>query len=74
MFAVMSDLRRKAFMNPNIQVIRVELEGEEPVREALSSITAFREGRESWSIGAGACAWFLHGSSKAGVRLIHLSR
>ena len=32
-FAVVSDLRRKAPLNPNIQVIRVELEGDEPVRE-----------------------------------------
>ena len=32
-FALVSDLRRKARLNPNIRVIRVELEGEEPVRE-----------------------------------------
>ncbi|MBI3028545.1 MAG: SRPBCC family protein [Candidatus Rokubacteria bacterium] len=32
-FALVSDLRRKAGLNPNVRVIRVELEGEEPVRE-----------------------------------------
>jgi hypothetical protein len=32
-FALVSDLRRKARLNPNIEVIRVELEGEEPVGE-----------------------------------------
>ena len=32
-FALVSDLRRKAGLNPNIQVIRVELESDEPVRE-----------------------------------------
>ena len=37
-FALISDLRVKARLNPNIQVIRVELEGGEPVREG----SAFR--------------------------------
>jgi hypothetical protein len=32
-FALVSDLRRKARLNPNIEVIRVDLEGDEPVRE-----------------------------------------
>ena len=32
-YAVISDLRRKAMLNPNVQVIRIELEGGEPVRE-----------------------------------------
>jgi Polyketide cyclase / dehydrase and lipid transport len=43
-FAVISDLRRKAFMNPNIQVIRVELEGEEPVREGSVFYHRFQRG------------------------------
>ena len=32
-FDLVSDLRRKARLNPNIQVIRIDLEGGEPVRE-----------------------------------------
>ena len=32
-FALASDLRRKARLNPNIEVIRIDLEGDEPVRE-----------------------------------------
>ena len=32
-FALVSDLRRKARLNPNIEVVRIELEGDEPVRE-----------------------------------------
>ena len=32
-FNLVSDLRRKASLNPNIQVIRVELEGEPTIRE-----------------------------------------
>jgi hypothetical protein len=31
-FALVSDLRRKARLNPNIRVIRIDLEGEEPIR------------------------------------------
>ena len=30
---IASDLRRKARLNPNIEVIRIDLEGDEPVRE-----------------------------------------
>src|SRR6266508_3532256 len=43
-FAVVSDLRRKAFLNPNIQVIRVELESEEPVREGSVFYHRFQRG------------------------------
>jgi hypothetical protein len=43
-FAVVSDLRRKALLNPNIQVIRVELEGEEPVREGSIFYHRFQRG------------------------------
>ena len=43
-FAVVSDLRRKARLNPNIQVIRVELEGEEPVREGSVFYHRFHRG------------------------------
>jgi Polyketide cyclase / dehydrase and lipid transport len=43
-FAVVSDLRRKARLNPNIQVIRVELEGEEPVREGSVFYHRFQRG------------------------------
>jgi hypothetical protein len=43
-FALVSDLRRKARLNPNIEVIRVELEGEEPVREGLMFADRFRKG------------------------------
>src|SRR5499433_2485034 len=43
-FAVVSDLRRKAQLNPNIQVIRVELEGEEPVREGSVFYHRFQRG------------------------------
>jgi len=44
-FAVMSDLRRKALLNPNIHVIRVELEGGEPVREGSVFHHRFQKGR-----------------------------
>jgi Polyketide cyclase / dehydrase and lipid transport len=43
-FAVVSDLRRKALLNPNIQVIRVDLEGEEPVREGSVFYHRFQKG------------------------------
>jgi Polyketide cyclase / dehydrase and lipid transport len=43
-FAVVSDLRRKAPLNPNIQVIRVELEGEEPVWEGSVFYHRFHRG------------------------------
>jgi hypothetical protein len=43
-FAVVSDLRHKARLNPNIQVIRVELEGEEPVREGSVFYHRFHRG------------------------------
>jgi hypothetical protein len=43
-FALVSDLRRKAFLNPNIQVIRVELEGAEPVREGSVFYHRFHKG------------------------------
>lgn len=43
MFAVVSDLRLKARLNPNIEVIRVELEGEEPVREGSVFSHRFRK-------------------------------
>jgi hypothetical protein len=43
-FAVVSDLRRKAQLNPNIQVIRVELEGGEPVREGSVFYHRFHKG------------------------------
>lgn len=44
-FAVVSDLRRKARLNPNIQVIRVELEGDEPVREGSVFYHRFQKGK-----------------------------
>ena len=44
-FAVVSDLRRKARLNPNIEVIRVELEGGEPVREGSVFFHRFQKGR-----------------------------
>ena len=43
-FALVSDLRRKAKLNPNIQVIRVELEGGEPVREGSVFYHRFHKG------------------------------
>lgn len=43
-FAVVSDLGRKAPLNPNIQVIRVELEGEKPVREGSVFYHRFHRG------------------------------
>ena len=43
-FAVVSDLRRKALLNPNIKVIRVELEGEDPVREGSVFYHRFQRG------------------------------
>jgi hypothetical protein len=43
-FAVVSDLRRKAPLNPNIQVIRVELEGEEPLRDGSVFYHRFQRG------------------------------
>jgi hypothetical protein len=43
-FAVVSDLRRKARLNPNIQVIRVELEGDEPIREGSVFSHRFQRG------------------------------
>jgi len=43
-FALVSDLRRKAPLNPNIQVIRVELEGEEPVQEGSVFYHRFQRG------------------------------
>ena len=45
-FAVVSDLRRKARLNPNIEVIRVELEGSEPVREGSVFYHRFQKGRQ----------------------------
>lgn len=44
-FALVSDLRRKAALNPNIQVIRVELEGEEPIREGSVFYHRFQKGQ-----------------------------
>ena len=44
-FAVVSDLRRKARLNPNIRVIRVELEGGEPVREGSVFYHRFQKGK-----------------------------
>lgn len=44
MFALVSDLRRKARLNPNIRVIRVELEGAEPVREGSVFYHRFQRG------------------------------
>ncbi|HET8578248.1 MAG TPA: SRPBCC family protein [Methylomirabilota bacterium] len=45
-FALVSDLRRKAVINPNVRVIRVELEGGEPIREGSVFYHRFqREGR-----------------------------
>jgi hypothetical protein len=43
-FAVISDLRRKALFNPNIQVIRVELEGNEPIGEGSVFYHRFQKG------------------------------
>jgi hypothetical protein len=43
-FALVSDLRLKARLNPNIQVIRVELEGGEPVREGSAFYHRFQRG------------------------------
>ena len=43
-FALVSDLRRKARLNPNIQVIRVELEGKEPLREGSVFYHRFHRG------------------------------
>ena len=43
-FALVSDLRRKARLNPNIQVIRVEMEGEGPVREGSVFYHRFQKG------------------------------
>jgi hypothetical protein len=45
-FALVSDLRRKAVLNPNIRVIRVELEGEEPVREGSVFYHRFQKGKQ----------------------------
>ena len=45
-FALVSDLRRKAGLNPNIQVIRVELESDEPVREGSVFYHRFQKGRQ----------------------------
>jgi hypothetical protein len=45
-FALVSDLRRKALLNSNIRVIRVELEGGEPIREGSVFYHRFeKEGR-----------------------------
>lgn len=44
-FALVSDLRRKARLNPNIEVIRVELEGEEPVGAGSVFYHRFQRGR-----------------------------
>jgi len=43
-FALVSDLRRKARLNPTVQVIRVELEGDEPVREGSVFYHRFQKG------------------------------
>jgi hypothetical protein len=43
-FALVSDLRRKARLNPNIRVIRVELESEGPVREGSVFSHRFQKG------------------------------
>ena len=43
-FALISDLREKAPLNPNIQVIRVELDGEEPIREGSVFYHRFQRG------------------------------
>lgn len=45
-FALVSDLRRKATLNPNIQVIRVELESDEPIREGSVFYHRFQKGRQ----------------------------
>ncbi len=45
-FALVSDLRRKAPLNPNIQVIRVELEGEGSVREGSVFYHCFQKGSQ----------------------------
>ena len=73
-FAVVNDLRRKARLNPNIQVIRVELEGEEPLREGSISVAGSTEGRGSGAPQPVCAVSFPQVCSKAGVRLIHLSR
>lgn len=44
-FTLVSDLRRKALLNPNIRVIRVELEGGEPVREGSVFYHRFQRGQ-----------------------------
>ncbi|MBI2554326.1 MAG: SRPBCC family protein [Candidatus Rokubacteria bacterium] len=44
-FALISDLRLKAALNPNVQVIRVELEGEEPIREGSVFYHRFQKGQ-----------------------------
>ena len=43
-FTLVSDLRRKARLNPNIRVIRVELEGDEPVQEGSVFYHRFQRG------------------------------
>jgi hypothetical protein len=43
-FGLVSDLRRKAPLNPNVRVIRVELEGEDPVREGSVFFHRFEKG------------------------------
>src|SRR3970040_2292236 len=45
-FALVSDLRRKATLNPNIEVIRVELESDEPIREGSVFYHRFQKGRQ----------------------------
>ncbi len=42
-FALVSDLRQKAPLNPNIQVIRIELEGGEPLRVGSVFYHRFRK-------------------------------
>jgi hypothetical protein len=44
-FRLVSDLRRKAVLNPGIRVIRVELEGGEPVREGSVFYHRFQRGQ-----------------------------
>ncbi len=43
-FALVSDLRRKARLNPNIEVIRIDLEGGEPVGEGSVFCHRFAKG------------------------------
>lgn len=43
-FALVSDLRRKARLNPGIEVIRIDLEGGEPVREGSCFRHRFAKG------------------------------